>query len=215
MNAGIADLLKARIATIGYVDKLAGLVQPVTFQRAGELTNYEIAGRSLTAQAQSKVVTVPIALNVTDPLNCTDEAIRDLVPDERYRMIVYFEDRSGARMVEKQGRWGWESTLRLVAWVNTAKMANVPSAGDLALQAIVKAIESGGTTNSGQYIGVRHTVVGMPPKGAALFSAYTYPEGVRQYLFPPFDSFALDITTRFTLNPDCGPAVDASTVDCP
>lgn len=202
MNAGIADLLKARIATIGYVDKLAGLVHPVEFQRKGP-------------DGKTVLLRLPIALNVTDPLNCTDEAIRDLVPDERYRMIVYFEDRSGARMVEKQGRWGWESTLRLVAWVNTAKMANVPSAGDLALQAIVKAIESGGTTNSGQYIGVRHTVIGMPPKGAALFSAYTYPEGVRQYLFPPFDSFALDITTRFTLNPDCGPAVDPSTVACP
>lgn len=202
MNAGIAELLRTKVATIAYIDKLAGLVQPVTRQ--------VIDGSGKTVN-----ITFPIALSVTDPLNCEAELIRDLVPDEAYRMIVYFEDRSGARIIEHQNRKVWESTLRLVAWVNTAKMNGNPAAADIALQNIAKAVSVSAPYNSGQYIGVTHSVVGMPPKGAALFSAYTYPDGVRQYLFPPFDSFALDITTRFTLNPDCGPAVDPSTVACP
>lgn len=200
MNAGIAELLRARIAAFAYVDKLAGLVQTVAYQRQGP---------------DNKTVTLrmPIAANVTDPLNCTDEAIRDLVPDERYRLIVYFEDR-GMTLVNENGRDWWHSRLRLVAWVNTSKLGGDPDAPYLVLQAFVNAINTGNAYNSGAYLAVRHKVEGVPESGVGLFSRYTYNEAVRQYLFPPFSAFGIDIGTRFIMDPNCGPAVDPSEVAC-
>jgi hypothetical protein len=195
MNAGIAELLRARIAAFTYVDKLAGLVQTVSYQRAGG------------------VIRMPIAANVTDPLNCEEEAIRDLVPDERYRLIVYFEDR-GMSLVDDRNRSVWLSRLRLVAWVNTSKLGGNPDSTYLVLQAFVTAINAGNPYNNGPYIGVKHKVDGVPEGGVGLFSRYTYDEATRQYLFPPFSAFGIDISTIFTVNQECGPDIDTSEVAC-
>ena len=212
MNAGIAELLRDRISAFAYVDKIAGLVRPVSFQRAGELTNYEIAGRQLTAQAQSKVVTVPIAIDVDDPLSCDEAAILDLVPDERYRTIVYFEDR-GVTIGERQGRGTRVSHIRLVCWINTTKLNGNNFAGDTIMQDFEGAL-NGAPYNSDAFLGIRHRVESFPAKGPGLFGQYTYPEGVRQYLMWPFDAFAIDIATEYMPNPACLVPVDVEDVAC-
>ena len=185
MNAHIAAFLKDKIAALSYVDKIAGLVRPISFERVG------------------KRWTIPVGIEVTDPLNCGDSTLLDLVPSDRYRLIVYFEDR-GVTTVKENNRTKLVSRLRLVCWVNTVKLGGDNSAGDRVMQEFAAAIP-GAMYNENGYLGIRHRVEGFPAKGKELFAAYTYDDAVRQYLMWPFDAFAIDIATDYRLDPTCEP----------
>lgn len=194
MNAAIAELLRDRISAFSYVDKIAGLVRPITFQRAG------------------KEITIPVGIDVTDPLECSEDTQLALVPDERYGVIVYFEDR-GAGVEKEGGRERQVSNLRLVCWVNTMKLNGDATAAGRIMQEFKGAI-SGSFYNSAGYLRIFHKVSGYPPKGPSLFSPYTYPEGVRQYLLPPFDAFAIDIRTTYMVDASCIVPIDPTDVNC-
>lgn len=194
MNAAIAELLRDRISAFAYVDKIAGLVRPITFQRAG------------------KEITIPVGIDVTDPLECSEDTQLALVPDERYGVIVYFEDR-GAGVEKEDGRERLVSNLRLVCWVNTMKLNSDATAAGRIMQEF-KGAMAGSFYNSAGYLRIFHKVSGYPPKGPGLFSPYTYPEGVRQYLLPPFDAFAIDIRTTYMVDASCIVPIDTTDVNC-
>lgn len=196
MNALLALLLKDRISAFTYVDRLAGMVRSVSREQAG-----------------GETITIPVAIGVEDPLACGDSTVLDLVPDERYACMVYFEDK-GLRAVKTRTRGtSFESRMRLVCWVNTAKLNGDAYAGDRILQQFIASFPSG-LYNDGPFIGVRHTVEAVPERGKALFSAYTYPEAARQYLLYPFDAFAIDLITTLRVKPGCEEEVTAADAAC-
>lgn len=195
MNASIAELLKLRIQQFSYVEKLGGLVRAITLQRQGQN------------------ITIPIGSGVEDPLECGDEQLLDLVPDERYRCIVFFEDRGLVPVTSRTRGQSWTSNLRLVCWVNTSLLGGDVNAGDAIMQQFLGAIQSG-PYNIDPFVGVRHKLSGVATKGPSLFSTYTFPEGVRQYLLYPFDAFAIDIATDFRIRPGCEPTVSGTDVAC-
>lgn len=184
MNAMIATLLKDRISQFTYVDKLAGLVRAVKREQEGG------------------VITLPVAADVDDALACDDSTLRDMVPDDRYACMVYFEDRGTAREQTRTRGISYRSQLRLVCWINTAKFGGDIAAADRIAQHFGGAIKSG-PYNDGPFIGLRHDVEGMPQRGAGIFSAYTYPDSARQYLMWPYDAFAIDISTEFRVKAGC------------
>lgn len=200
MNATIAALLQDRISGLSYIDKVGGLVRPITRER-------------WDAGNKPQKITIPVSIDVIDPLACTASTLLDLVPDQRYRAIVYFEDRGWRPVHDRLKGTFYASALRLVCWMNTAKMNGDSAAGDRVAQDIIASI-AGSPYNDGAYLGIRHKVIGAAVKGPSLFSAYTYPEAVRQYLMPPFDAFGLDIATEFRMNPNCGDTIDPSDVNC-
>lgn len=194
MNASIAEMLKLRLQGFSYVEKLAGLVRPVTHERGSK-------------------VTIPVASNVEDVLQCGDSTLLDMVPDERYRAIVYFEDMGLAQVKSRTRGISWTSRLRLVCWLNTAKLGGGATTGDQVAQQFMHALSSH-LYNSGPFIGVRHRITGMPTKGSSLFSQYTYPDSARQYLMHPFDAFGIDIETEFRIKPGCEPEVNPTDGSC-
>ena len=195
MNAAIAELLKLRVQQFSYVEKLAGLVRAVTYERGGQK------------------ITIPVAVAVEDTLECGSAQILDMVPDERYRAIVYFEDQGMVPVPSRTKGTVWKSRLRLVCWVNTAKLDGDVNAGDRIMQQFMGVLNSG-PYNVDPFIGVKHTLAGVATKGPSIFAAYTYPEGVRQYLLYPFDAFALDIETELRVKPGCEPVVGTDGVPC-
>ena len=196
MNALLALLLKDRISAFTYVDRLAGMVRSVSREQAG-----------------GETITIPVAIGVEDPLACGDSSVLDLVPDERYACMVYFEDK-GLRAVKTRTRGtSFESRMRLVCWVNTAKLNGDAYAGDRILQQFIASFPSG-LYNDGPFIGIRHTVEAVPERGKALFSAYTYPDAARQYLLYPFDAFAIELLTTLRVKPGCEEEVTAADAAC-
>lgn len=196
MNALLALLLKDRISAFTYVDRLAGLVRAVSREQAG-----------------GETITIPVAIGVDDPLACGDSLVLDLVPDERYACMVYFEDK-GCRTVQTRTRGtSFECRMRMVCWVNTARFNGDPYAGDRILQQFVGAIPSS-VYNDGPFIGVRHSIEAVPERGKGLFSLYTYPSEARQYLLYPFDAFAIDILTVLRIKPGCEDQVNTTNAEC-
>ena len=195
MNALVALLLKDRISQFTYVDKLAGMVRAITRERAGG------------------TMTIPVDIAVDDPLACPDEEISDLVPNEGYGCIVYFEDRGLRRIQSRTRGISFESRLRLVCWVNTAKFSGDNYAADRIMEQFIGSLQDV-PTNEGPFIGVRHQVETIPERGKALFGAYTYPDTARQYLLFPFDAFALDIVTTMRIRPGCEDQVTPGSDEC-
>lgn len=195
MNSRIASILKDRIAEFSYVDKVAGLVRTIEYQRAGE------------------VIKIPVASDVEDALACDDSMLREMVPNSSYQAIVYFEDRGFVPIRSRTRGLSYQSRLRLVCWVNGAKFGGDPDAAAKIEQQFLLAMSSG-TYNFGPFAGVRHSVEGVAQKGHAIFSAYTYPDSARQYLLPPYDAFAIDVLTILRVLRGCEDQVTLGNDEC-
>lgn len=185
MNARIAAILKDRISQFTYVDRLAGMVRVGQMERAGQ------------------VVKLPIAIDADDDLACDDSTLRDMVPDERYACMVYFEDRGFQRITSRTRGTSYRSTLRLVCWVNTAKFSGDHMASERILQQFLGVVHAPSPVNTDTLVGLRTTAETGPERGGGLFSSYTYPESARPFLMWPFDAFAIDIAAEYRLRPGC------------
>ena len=181
----IATILKDRIAAFTYVDKIGGMVRVARQQREG------------------REIVIPVAGDVDEAYACDPATIRDMVPDDRYGCMVYFEDRGTTRITERTRGTSYRASLRLVCWVNTLKFGSDPTTADRILEQFTNDLNVGQPYNTDTLIGLKHSVEGFPQRGASIFSQYTYPEAERQYLLWPFDAFALDITATYRIKPGC------------
>ena len=106
MNTVIANIILDRIQNAGFewVDKTAGLVRPITF----------VKGKTSR--------TLPIAANVSDPLNCTDDVIQALLPEEKYKSVLFIEGDQFPELVKSPIGDSYRSKLRIVVWLNCSKL---------------------------------------------------------------------------------------------
>ena len=199
MNATIANLILTRMAGLPWMEKTAGLTRAVTF----------------AAKGGGKAQTLPIACTVTDPQRCTVDKAYDILPDEKYRSVLFFE---GSTLPEKIKRPGmghaYKSRLRLIVWLDCSKLGGSCNCGQLAYQNIVSRVENKIRYNSGDVLGIRHTVTGGSTIGTDIFRRYTLDEKRSQYLHVPFDVFAVDIETDFRLVPGCEVELQPEEVAC-
>lgn len=199
MNATIANLILTRLGAMPWMHKVTGLTRPVTFAKGGT----------------KKDIVLPIACTVTDPLQCTIDRSYEILPDEKYRSIVFFEGTMMPERVTKPGMGiQYRSRLRMIVWLNCDRLGSACNCGDLAYQSIVTALDKKMRYNSGVLMGIRHRVMGGVTRGTDIFSRYTFDEKHSQYLHIPFDFFALDIETEFRVQPGCEDDLVASVPEC-
>lgn len=197
MNATIANLILTRLGSPAWMHKVTGLTRPVEFTKG------------------KTVLKLPIACTVTDPLSCTVDKAYDIIPDEKYRSVVFFEGDAMPERVQKAGMGiQYRSRLRMVVWLNCERLGGACNCGDLAYQSIVTALDKKMRYNSGLIMGIKHRVMGGPTRGKEIFSTYTFDESRSQYLHVPFDFFALDIETDFRVQPGCEDELTASVPEC-
>lgn len=196
MNATVAELLKERLKDIPWIGRLAGLVRPITYERSGAK------------------ITIPVAASVQDRSGCaSSEALREMVPDDQYAAMVYFEDQGTTRTTSRTRGTLYTSNLRLVCWVNVSKLGGDILAADQVMEKLVHALTAG-PYNVGSFQGVRHRAQAFPARGTTLFSVYQYPDSARQYLMPPFDAFAIDIASEFRITKGCEADVELEDIAC-
>lgn len=191
MNEAIADIIRDYISDLSFIDKLAGLVKAVTVEmRAPDNTTVQ--------------KTFPVACCVTAD-DCKTGAYNDLVPDSRYKTVIYFEDR-GTSFVRSQGPMKYyTSNLRLVCWININKITEATCKEEnpctYAAHLIVDIIRHLPThpVNVSPFSLVYHEVVSEAIRSNDIFAAYSYDELHAQYLMSPYDYFALDIRTDFSI----------------
>lgn len=191
MNQAIADIIRGHIEDLDFVDKIAGLTSVTYF----DVKNSE---GELVQKA------VPIACCVTAN-DCKEGAYNDLMPDSKYKTVIYFEDR-GVKFVKKEGNWKYfQSDLRLVCWINVAKIlgddCKSGTACTLAAHLIAEIIRvlPDFPEHHTPFGFVYSEVTSQEIRSNSIFSSYTYDEKHSQYLMYPYDYFALDVQTDFAI----------------
>lgn len=182
MNAKIADLIKAQIETLNFVDKIAGVVKPVTY-----------------TDKEGNEKTFPVAVGGETPCNPGDYT--DLVPDSKKISIIYFED-GGIDVINAGCNYvDCEATLKLVCWCNLARInADYRDAQALKIR-IIQAIPKR-LANSDWATKILVLFAGEETKGKDIFSQYSYSEPDSQYLMYPYDYFALNYRIRYSIPMD-------------
>lgn len=189
MNEKVASIIKTQIETLPFVDKIAGLVRPLRMEvKTGDT---------------KAMKTYPVATDISSE-QCISGHYKDLIPDAKYRSIIYFED-NGCTLTYRNGRWvGFESRLLLVGWLNMAKLFNCQTQTGSA-QVILSILSQFPefTISDDVYREFKIIAVSEQPKTNAIFGKYSYDEIKNQYLMYPYDYFALNIASTFKINLDC------------
>jgi hypothetical protein len=189
MNQKIANIIKGHISSLDFVDKLAGLVTTATLN---------------IGEGDAKVQkSFPVACCVTAD-DCKTGMYNDLVPDSKYKTVIYFED-GGVSFEKAQGKWKYyDSTLRLVCWINVKKImgdtcdSQPCTLSSCIIAKIIRALPVN-PENHSPFDHVYSEVTDQVVRDASIFGRYTYNLTQAQYLMYPYDYFALTIKTSFAI----------------
>ncbi len=193
MNKEIAKILLATLDGATYLDRTSGVVQVVVKQVVIDQENGVAVQKRIPYSDSATLVEAAKMHNA-------------MVPDSKYKSCLYFED-GGVAVNTPENVRGEEylSRLRLVCWLNMERIAGRYDTDMTAkiIADVMKRIRTVRNQNSGVFVAINPVVRSIPVQDAAIFAPYDYDETISQYLFPPFDFFALDIETRFRLGNPC------------
>ncbi len=190
MNAEIANILKEEIQGLPFIDRLGGLVKVI---RKQEVTDKGTIVKSF-----------PVDCGTTLQ-DCNTGKYKDLIPNSKYKSIHYFEDLGITISGQDQATFTFDAKLKLVGWLNLKKLGKTDcSVSHLAQAAILKKIRSKNFNDVSRGItNIQIRCTGIDPKTSVIFSKYSYPEEVTQYLMYPFDYYAMNFNVSFTVSTSC------------
>lgn len=193
MNKELATVLRNKLASLPFVDVLAGLAQTVTTQDSN-LENPEAA---------AVVKRFPVSYD-TLGVDCQGKEV-GLMPDSSRKSIIYFEDFGIATTGRLHGQTGYNSSLRLICWINRANLVgdSYKEISGRCMASIIDLLAGRNPENVGMFNRLTVDVVRIPQQDAGLFGRYTYNETDRQYLRPPFEFFGIDLTCKYYVPAKC------------
>lgn len=188
MTKELANVVKGMLAGIPFLDVVAGIVQPVVDVKFKESNNQAMARK------------LPVSYDVTGK-GTTLGLERQLVPDQSKKSILYFEDFGSQTDTQaRAGTLAFISNIRLVFWMNkiNAGFDKYDEVSGLCIEEILKRLVKKSGTNAN---GITRLFISNPRiliQDINVFSRYNYPEEVVQFLRPPFEFFAIDLTAKYT-----------------
>ncbi len=191
----IEQALRAPIEALGFIGQYGGIVRAVTIPQ--EIGDGQYAGKTFP---------VSCYLSASD---CFDSGkFMDLVPDERYASVAYFEQLGGASLAASgpnRREWAFEEQLRFVCWLNYPALGLDDCLGpERFALAFLAAVD--GTRNftvdgiSGRLDITRARL--LPRDNMQVFGRYSY-AGKQHVFFSPYDFFAVDLVAKATVNGAC------------
>lgn len=188
MNKGLAHILLSLIGNIPFIDLYGGVVTIVE-----KLYN-------------NKVSRFPASCDVINYSNCTiEKGLTPLTPDSQRRGILYFEDYGVTHNGSSSGFQNYTSKLRLVCWINT-NLIEGNECNEFAMpimSTVINKLTGKKYFNQNSYNKINITVTNIPIANEQLFNKYTYDSVQSQYLMPPYEYFALDLSISFAISPTC------------
>lgn len=188
MNNKIAGLFKTYLETLPWSDKVAGLVQTANIRVKKDDSAVEKS--------------YPVSCDVTAE-DCIKGEYHALTPDSKKKSVLYFEDK-GVSFVERMGaRLKFQSSLRLVGWLNLKLINNDcdPEGCGTAGDYVIDVIQVLPTTpiQTADFISIFVSGISEAERSVDIFSKYTYNENATQYLLHPYSFFALDLEITFVI----------------
>lgn len=192
----ICTVLKDRALTgesLKFIDVVAGLADTVKYKSEDE------NGNPLTK-------TMPVSYDTNLISACRTGPEKALTPDSSKKGILYFEENGPAQTVRylSGGRAMMRVPVRAVVWIN--KSNTIGEIYGKAATAVYRELQQklAGHFETADFANGKVQVLGFR-QDSSLFSRYSYDETVLQFLRPPFEAFAIDLSISFTLA--CGSPV--------
>lgn len=186
MIARIASILKSKLESSLYVEKVAGLV--TTGQR----------NQPTDIEGSFVVTKFPISVD-TDYEECiSNSCYKDLVPNSKLRGIMYFEDWGTNSAGRKGASYVYQSKLRVVVWLNNDLIQPVgcDSLAHLFINDIRTKLEIGPFNDTDiKQISVKSGLI--LNNDPAIFGRYTYPIEHVRFLMYPYEAFSIDLSVQY------------------
>jgi hypothetical protein len=187
----IEPALRAKAEALPFVERYGGIAHPITANFAGD-----------------GLKTLPVSMSLTGA-QCFDQGkYINLVPDDRYKSVSYFEGlNSPARIAfsgEKRGIATISQSVRFVAWLNMTRLGydNQAQVGLMALAAVAAFQDKYPITFAGKSGRMEVTSARVLLDKNSAFGGYTYVD--RQHLFMwPYAFFAVEMETVTQLPMRC------------
>ena len=196
MTKEIALILLAKISNIPYLERQSGIVQVVekTVLIDGEKP-YQVTLR------------IPIT-SFASFENCnTSQAMVAMIPDSSFKGMVYFEDGGTGIGIRQRGSMAYQSSLRMVCWLNTNLISGSPNMllsasmiSDILKRLVINPF------NSAPFSRISIAALRVT-QDRSIFSKYAYSEAETQYLMSPFEYFAIDFSVKFEMPFECASPV--------
>lgn len=205
MNKELATVLRNKLAALPFIDLLAGMVQTVT---QSDPNQDESAPAVITKR-------FPVSYDTTGAGTCQGQEVA-LIPDSSRKSIIYFEDYGIAVTGRLHGLVAYNSSLRLICWLNRANLVgdHYTEISGRCMAGIVDTLLTQNPENVGMFTRLSVNVARIPPQDPALFGKYTYDETVRQYLRPPFEFFGIDLTATYQAPAKCLSGINWNLQQC-
>lgn len=199
MTEVITDFLAQHYINLPFVSRAAGAVTMLRRPKNGG--------------GETRIPVAPFVYTSNGAKECdTEQDYEHLIPVSGETGILYFEDATGARVVDANRRYNtWKGRLKLVFWANLKKIGGGVTMGDLET-AVISNLPREITANDSGFFGASLSMSRIYPKRPSPFVAYTYDEKQNQFLSAPYGYFSLEIgftarasrgcPTNITLNPE-------------
>ena len=190
MNKELSVILRDKIADAPYLERLSGLVQ--VFEKTIAVDGE--AGRTIKKK-------IPVTSFATfQECESNNQAQVAMVPNSKYKGILYFEDGGINTPTPSRGGMQYISRLRLVCWLNT-KLITGQTDMSLTTRVIADILGrfAGNPFNVSPFTKIAVKVANIPAQDKSIFSPYDYSEAETQYLMAPFEYFALDLNISYTI----------------
>lgn len=194
MNIQVGEILKDIVKEAKFADKVAGLVQAVSV--------------NMNTKDGQVLKTYPVSCTATyDQVN--KGGFTELTPDAKYKSLMYFED--NGITLEREGRYiNAISSIKFVCWANLKKLGAKGYSTTSMIREILYLLPTF-PKNYGDMLNFYVEATSQDVRDSGVFSKYTYDEQMAQYLFYPYDYFALNLTVTFKIAYDC---LDGNTKHC-
>lgn len=202
MNKPLSLVLLAHLGDLPYIDKKTGIVQVIE--------------RPVNMNGETAYKKIPVStLATSQECGAADLSAIEMVPDGRYKGLLYFEDKGISLGTRRASTQQYKSDIRLVVWLNTNKVNGGSPDMLFAYQAMNQIISllTSKIQTYGIFINPAVTISRIPESNSGIFSAYDYDEKRTQYLFSPYDFFALDLSVSFDIARNCKP--DVTVINAP
>lgn len=198
----VCSAIKAKLMQgepLKLIDTFSGMVQTVTYKEQNS------DGNPITKR-------MPVSYD-TNIAKCVGTIERDLVPDSSKKGLLYFEENGRFQVVKElsAGRRMHRGSVLLVCWMNRRKSVgdNYTEVTKLAYDEIVSKLY--GVIPSDIFINLKVKPAAFR-QDSAIFARYTYEETTMQYLRPPFEFFAIDLTVSFVIG--CAKEITLNPKNC-
>ncbi len=190
----VIESLRHKITAYSFIDRYGGLVR--------------IAKKAFTNDDGVYYKVFPISCDVTNEQCWDDDRYKDLVPDDRFKSISYFE--SAGNVTVKKDFFAGRNTYKIIAPVDFVCWLNLPKLGindchnSMFELMMIKLFNTEHKPNIDHLIIANFSIdiKGVSSRDEKIFSKYSHGDKYGLLLYP-FDFFKISLEISFHLDPNC------------